>query len=99
MSHWVCGKSVTSVGVVASVTGKSAGPTSVRSASKTADVSVVMQAGTQAASGAAGGLNAATASLQVVPSSARATGGAARYTAGVGVGVVGGLVGVFAVFL
>ncbi|KAF2822764.1 hypothetical protein CC86DRAFT_396377 [Ophiobolus disseminans] len=85
MSHWVCGASATSVGVLASST--------VESGS--------VKATTVVRSGAAAGpgLNAATASGQTAAPSALSTGGAAVHRAGSMVGVAGGLVGALAVLL
>jgi hypothetical protein len=96
MSHWVCGKSATSVQVKEMV-----------AASTTADASAIRQGGKQTGTASAGvamgsvaaqsqGAAKASASASV---SVASTGAAAMQTAGVVVGVAGGLVGAFAVFL
>ena len=96
MSHWVCGASATSVGVLASST--TSGASGVRTGSAVADASVIRQGGIQTTGGAAGpGLNVASATGG--PAAVSSTGGAAVHTAGAIVGVAGGLVGAFAVFL
>ncbi|KAH7091137.1 hypothetical protein FB567DRAFT_518036 [Paraphoma chrysanthemicola] len=101
MSHWVCGASATSVGVLASATSDSvsAKATSVlksKSAAASSDASVIRQGGVQS-TGAAGGSVVATGGAAATGASA--TGAGARQTAGAMFGVAGGLVGVFAVFL
>jgi hypothetical protein len=94
MSHWVCGKSATSVQVKEMV-----------AASTTADASAIRQGGKQTGTASAGAAmgSAAVQSQGAAKASASAsvvsTGAAAMQTAGLVVGVAGGLVGAFAVFL
>lgn len=95
MSHWVCGASATSVGVLASTTSDSVSgkATSVlKSKSATADASAIRQGGAQST----GGANAPTAGSA---GSASTGGAAALQTAGALASVAGGLVGAFAIFL
>ncbi|KAF2031038.1 hypothetical protein EK21DRAFT_35925, partial [Setomelanomma holmii] len=80
MSHWVCGASATSVGVLASATSES-----------TSDASVIRQGG-QASSGTAGGSVVATGAAASATASSVKTGGAAMRTASAMAGVAGGLV-------
>ncbi|KAH7410175.1 hypothetical protein DE146DRAFT_644108 [Phaeosphaeria sp. MPI-PUGE-AT-0046c] len=95
MSHWVCGASATSVQVLAS-TSKASGPPS-----KATDGSAIVQNGGAKTSVGAGAMSmpsnvaAASASATAV----RSTGAGAMHTAGAVVGVAGGIVGAFAVFL
>jgi hypothetical protein len=98
MSHWVCGASATRVAMLASA--KSTGV----SASSTADASKIVQGGVQptASLGAVKGTPAAAAASSgnaAAASSVKSTGGGAMQTAGAVVGVAGGIVGAFAVFL
>lgn len=102
MNHWVCGASATSIAVLASTSASSSGsvkPSTTTKHSITADATPVKQNGGQ--SSAAGGLNVATGG-PAASSAKPSTGGGApgpMPTVQALLGVAGGLVGVFAVFL